>query len=71
MPVLGFWGWCKLILTLLPTIVKLVKRFIVFKDGVVDYAATKDAIGKYLKAVDKAIATGDTSDVEAIFNPRR
>lgn len=70
MATLGFWGWVVLILRLLPDLISLVKRSIVWVDGKVDVASTRAKLAALAAATDKAQQTGDTSDVEAIFNPR-
>jgi hypothetical protein len=71
MAALGFWGWCRLVLTVLPELIDLVKRAAVFVDGQLDLIATRAAMKKLSSGLDKSKETGgDTSDVEGIFNPR-
>jgi hypothetical protein len=67
---LTFWGVVKLVFTLLPDIISFIKKAVVFVNGQVDLAATKAKAATMLSAIGKAMETGDTSDVEAIFNPR-
>lgn len=67
---LGFWGILKLLFQLLPEIIALIKAAVVWVDGKVDAEATKAKMKRLSAAIDRAQETGDTSDVEAIFNPK-
>lgn len=63
------WATVKTILALLPEIISLVKSCFVWVDGEIDLIQTRYRAKEMLQAITKAKETGDTSDVEAIFNP--
>ncbi len=67
MPAIGFWQVVKILFVCLPDIISLIKRSIVWVDGVIDYAKTKQAMKTMVEGINHAIETGDTSLVEDIF----
>lgn len=67
---LSFWAVVKLLLSLLPELISIVKSVIVWVNGRIDLAETKKKMQAMSAAISKAQETGDTSDVEAIFNPK-
>jgi hypothetical protein len=69
MATLGFWGVLKLVFTLMPEIISIVKTLIVWGESGVDWIATKDRARKWSAAAKKARETGDTSGLEQMFNP--
>lgn len=64
---MGFWALVKLVLTLLPDLISLIKAAGVFVGGQLDEAATKKRMSEYVAASKKAMETGDTSGVEDLF----
>lgn len=59
-----------LVIKLAPEIYSFVKACLVIKDGAVDLVATRASMQGYIAKATQAQETGDTSDVESIFNPK-
>lgn len=66
---LGFWVGLWAIIKALPAIISFIKKIAVMVDTGIDWAQTSIKLAAFTKAYKKAEATGDTSDLEAIFNP--
>ena len=68
---MGFWAGLWAIIKALPAIIAFIKEIAVVVDKGIDWAQTKIKLAAFTTAYKKAEATGDTSDLEAIFNPPR